>query len=56
MQSEPSPGNSNYLPEDTTFIMGGMNRTDGSTVSVPKNSTFDIADISCSNTRKLIQG
>ena len=34
MQSEPSfllqaiCDNSNYLPEDTTFIMGGMKRTD----------------------------
>ena len=39
---------SNYLPEDTTCIMGGMNGTDGSTVSVSKYSTFDIADLSCS--------
>ena len=44
--------NSNYLPEDTTFIMGGMNGTDGSTVSVSKNTTFDIADLSCSKLEK----
>ena len=40
--------NSNYLPEDTAFIMGGINGTDGSTVSVSKNTAFDIADLSYS--------
>ena len=28
--------------------MGGINGIDGSTVSVSKNTTFDIADLSCS--------
>ena len=34
--------NSNYLPEDTTFIIGGMNGTDGSTVSVYSLRKYNI--------------